>query len=80
MEVALPSPAMMGPPIHSSPDMDHGGTNTSNGLGEAHSNNMISGSGLGASSAAAAQQPKVVQTAFIHKLYKYVVRRLPGCI
>ncbi|KAI9842928.1 MAG: hypothetical protein M1830_007741, partial [Pleopsidium flavum] len=69
MDVALPSPARMGPPVHSSPDMDQGGINTSNGLGEAHSNHILSNSGLGASAAAAAQQPKVVQTAFIHKLY-----------
>lgn len=73
MDVALASPATMGPPVHSSPDLDHGALNASNGHGEVHSNNMISVPGLGASAAAAAQQPKVVQTAFIHKLYKYVV-------
>lgn len=73
MDVTLPTPAMMAPPVHSSPDMDQGGQPTSNGHGEIHSNNMLSGPGLGASAAAAAQQPKVVQTAFIHKLYKYVV-------
>lgn len=75
MDVSLPTPAMMAPPVHSSPDMDQGGPTTTNGHGEIHSNNMMSGSGLGASAAAAAQQPKVVQTAFIHKLYKYVVRQ-----
>lgn len=75
MDVTLPTPAMMAPPAHSSPDMDQGGSATINGHGEVHSNNMLSGPGLGASAAAAAQQPKVVQTAFIHKLYKYVVGR-----
>lgn len=75
MDVTLPTPAMMAPPVHSSPDMDQGGSSTSNGVGEVHSNNMLSGPVLGASAAAAAQQPKVVQTAFIHKLYKYVVGR-----
>lgn len=70
MDVTLPAPVMMAPPVHSSPDMDQVATNTSDGHGEVHSNNMLSGTGLGASAAAAAQQPKVVQTAFIHKLYK----------
>lgn len=76
MDVALPSPIMMGPPMHSSPETDQGGTATSNGHVEVHSNNNISGPGLGASAAAAAQQPKVVQTAFIHKLYKYALMDL----
>lgn len=71
MDVTLPHPAMMGPPAHSSPDMEQGGNGASNGHGEAHANHIHSGPGLGASAAAAAQQPKVVQTAFIHKLYKY---------
>ena len=70
MDVTLPNPAMMAPPGHSSPDMDQGGPITSNGHADVHSNSMMSGPGLGASAAAAAQQPKVVQTAFIHKLYK----------
>lgn len=33
-------------------------------------NQSINGGGLPVGAAAAAQQPKVVQTAFIHKLYK----------
>ncbi|KAL0265239.1 Flocculation suppression protein [Diplodia seriata] len=35
-------------------------------------NGNTSSNGPGIGAAAAAQQPKVVQTAFIHKLYKYV--------
>ncbi|KAG2417142.1 hypothetical protein HFD88_008360 [Aspergillus terreus] len=61
-----------GAPVHSS-DADRPGANktlTSNGSGD-HSNvnrnHTPPGQAIGA--AAAAQQPKVVQTAFIHKLY-----------
>ncbi|KAK2760317.1 hypothetical protein FQN54_002385 [Arachnomyces sp. PD_36] len=58
----------MGPPVHSSPEMENGGMNNTNGNGEsANQNNNASNQTIGA--AAAAQQPKVVQTAFIHKLY-----------
>jgi hypothetical protein len=41
---------------------------SSEGANAGHANNSGPGQSLGA--AAAAQQPKVVQTAFIHKLYK----------
>lgn len=70
-----------GAPVHSS-DGDRPGANktlTSNGSGD-HSNvnrnHTPPGQAIGA--AAAAQQPKVVQTAFIHKLYKYVDRGIPS--
>ncbi|KAF2198930.1 hypothetical protein GQ43DRAFT_137583 [Delitschia confertaspora ATCC 74209] len=63
-----PSPApSMGPPALNSPVGDRNGTNqTSNGDSDGNSNGTA-GQVVGA--AAAAQQPKVVQTAFIHKLY-----------
>jgi hypothetical protein len=38
----------------------------------AEGNNPLNASNAAVGAAAAAQQPKVVQTAFIHKLYKYV--------
>jgi hypothetical protein len=60
MDITPPSPAG----AHGSPDdraMNNGDGNSLNPPNPA----------IGA--AAAAQQPKVVQTAFIHKLYKYVV-------
>lgn len=73
-----PVSAAMGPPSNSSPEVDTDSHNT--GLsGEAgHSANGNNGVSLSAAAAAAAtsQQPKVVQTAFIHKLYKY---DLPKC-
>ncbi|KAI9777662.1 MAG: hypothetical protein M1835_005177 [Candelina submexicana] len=62
----------MGPPLHSSPDNDHNMTIHHNGVGSedaGNPNSTVAGNGLGVSAAAAAQQPKVVQTAFIHKLY-----------
>lgn len=52
---------------------EHGGMNNTNGSSETgNSNSAAPNQTIGA--AAAAQQPKVVQTAFIHKLYKYVER------
>lgn len=73
MDVSQPQVAPMGPP-QSSPNgerqseqnqAEHQGQNGHNGA---------SGQLVGA--AAAAQQPKVVQTAFIHKLYKSVPRSI----
>lgn len=71
MDVSQPQVAPMGPPQSSpngerQPDQhqaEHQGQNGQNG-----------GSGQLVGAAAAAQQPKVVQTAFIHKLYKSVFR------
>lgn len=65
------------PPAHS-PGSDRAGASSSNApngsMDPGHSNHNSNNNGpnqaIGA--AAAAQQPKVVQTAFIHKLYKYV--------
>jgi hypothetical protein len=71
MDVTPPHSATMGPPMNSSPELDGSGLNNSNGVGDV---TMGSNSTLGAAAAAASQQPKVVQTAFIHKLYKSVLR------
>jgi hypothetical protein len=75
MEVTPPTSTTTGPapPAHSSPDSDRAGANIANSNGSVETGNMnntLSNQAIGA--AAAAQQPKVVQTAFIHKLYKYV--------
>ncbi|RMJ20865.1 Flocculation suppression protein [Aspergillus sp. HF37] len=67
MDVTPPaSTASAQPPAHSSPDSDRANTN---GTSEPTIPNNAPNQVVGA--AAAAQQPKVVQTAFIHKLYKY---------
>jgi hypothetical protein len=68
-----------GPSAHNSSDNDRTVANlmnTSNGSAETGNmnNHAVPVQAIGA--AAAAQQPKVVQTAFIHKLYKYVPRYL----
>ena len=66
-----PSASAMGPPVNSSPEMEHEGPN-----GMVHQNdgghitNGVAGGPLSAAAVASTQQPKVVQTAFIHKLYK----------
>ena len=72
MDLTPPASATMGPPIHSSPEMDHPG-NTNGTFAEAtHAQIAPIANGLSAAAATSSQQPKVVQTAFIHKLYKYV--------
>lgn len=61
-------------PVHSTPDNDRTGANSmtgSNGSPEAGNSNNHATPSQTIGAAAAAQQPKVVQTAFIHKLYKY---------
>ena len=69
MEMTPSSPATVGGPVHSSPDADRAGPPNTNGSDAGTPSNPPNAA-VGA--AAAAQQPKVVQTAFIHKLYKYV--------
>ncbi|KAK5142377.1 hypothetical protein LTR04_002252 [Oleoguttula sp. CCFEE 6159] len=67
MDVAHPNTASMGPPLLASPNGDRSAaSHTPAGLPDITMNGS-SGTGTGAS--AAAQQPKFVQTAFIHKLY-----------
>ncbi|KAL8837611.1 MAG: hypothetical protein Q9170_002454 [Blastenia crenularia] len=69
MDLTPPAVAAMGPP-NSSPEMDHT-IGPVNGLyGEmSHGHNGSITNGLSAAAATSSQQPKVVQTAFIHKLY-----------
>ena len=65
-----PPPTTMGPPIHSSPETEH--TTQPNGgpfQEPAMNNQNVATNGLSAAAATLSQQPKVVQTAFIHKLY-----------
>ena len=67
MDITPSTAPSMGPPTLSSPAGDRNGTaQTSTGESDGATNGT-SGPAVGA--AAAAQQPKVVQTAFIHKLY-----------
>lgn len=71
MDITLPTTAVTAPPPPSNADGDsvgHNANGSSEGTTAAH------GQTIGA--AAAAQQPKVVQTAFIHKLYRYGSRRI----
>ena len=65
MQITSPSPSTMGPPTHSSPETEQA-VNTTNGNGN-NATQMTQGQSVGA--VAASQGPKVVQTAFIHKLY-----------
>jgi hypothetical protein len=60
----------MGPPMNSSPNGDR--MSEQPGSDQLH-HTSNGGSSQPVGAAAAAQQPKVVQTAFIHKLYKLVI-------
>jgi hypothetical protein len=62
-------PSTMGPPMLSSPNGDRNMEQAASGPGD-QTASTNGGSGQPVGAAAAAQQPKVVQTAFIHKLYK----------
>ena len=72
MEVTPPTSAAMRPPGQSSPELEQRG-----GMGNsAGSETMTQHVGSGSNTAAAAAQgPKVVQTAFIHKLYNMLEDR-----
>ena len=77
MDASPTSTPTMGPPVNSSPEMEHESTsniNNSNNNNDGENTvmtNGVAGGSLSAAAAASSQQPKVVQTAFIHKLYKY---------
>lgn len=68
MDVSPPTSFPTAPPVQNCAEGDQGGPNNTNGSTEAGGINVVAtNQNIGA--AAAAQQPKVVQTAFIHKLY-----------
>jgi hypothetical protein len=72
MEVTPPPSAAAKSAHHSTPDSDRAGANTtttSNGSPDSGNPNNHATHSQAIGAAAAAQQPKVVQTAFIHKLY-----------
>jgi hypothetical protein len=70
MDVTPPASVSMGPPVNSSPEMEHGVGITNGAFGESQTHHVPTGNGVSAAAATSSQQPKVVQTAFIHKLYK----------
>ena len=71
MEITSPASTVMGPPVNSSPEMEHEGANNMGTQAETGNiTNGVNGGNLNAAAVASSQQPKVVQTAFIHKLYK----------
>ena len=68
MDINPIQPAPMGPPLHGSPEGETGA-----GMVNGGSHEIVQGAAghvLSAAAATSSQQPKVVQTAFIHKLYK----------
>lgn len=67
MDVSQSSNAPMAPPSSTSPNGDKSRDQQQHDQEDANGN-----SSQPTGAAAAAQQPKVVQTAFIHKLYKFV--------
>ena len=65
-----PPPTTMGPPVHSSPEMELTPQPNDPSSHEPNaSHHGAAPNGLSAAAATSSQQPKVVQTAFIHKLY-----------
>ena len=72
MEITPSGSSSMGPPVHSSPEVDPH-TLSNGGSGDfAGGQSAGHGNALTAAAATSSQQPKMVNTAFIHKLYKYV--------
>ncbi|RQM04730.1 hypothetical protein DH86_00004331, partial [Scytalidium sp. 3C] len=69
MDVSNPASQMMAPPTRSSPEPGANGAHENGSSGEQQTNSSSAGPNAAAAAAAGAQQPKVVQTAFIHKLY-----------
>lgn len=68
-----PSPGSMGPPAQNSPEAEiMAGSGHAPGMDAGLSSTGQSSNGVSAAAATSSQQPKVIQTAFIHKLYKYV--------
>ncbi|MCJ1401496.1 hypothetical protein MMC11_004710 [Xylographa trunciseda] len=76
MDVTSPASTVMGPPVNSSPEMEHEVANNIGIQGESGNiTNGVNGGNLNAAAVASSQQPKVVQTAFIHKLYNMLEDR-----
>lgn len=70
MDVTSPTMATMGPPTRTSPDNEANGAHEQpGGEDQNHAPNIVAPNAAAAAQAGG-QQPKVVQTAFIHKLYK----------
>jgi hypothetical protein len=69
MEVTPPASAMMAPPARTSPESETNGVHDQMAMGDQTHSGSLAGPNAAAAAAAGAQQPKVVQTAFIHKLY-----------
>jgi len=67
MELTSSASAPMGPPALSSPAGEKSSSHAFSGI---EPENLTVNGNQTVGAAAAAQQPKVVQTAFIHKLYK----------
>lgn len=70
MQATSPAPPNMGPPTQGSPEVEQGGSANGNKDPSSSSTNNMGGGAVGAS-----QGPKVVQTAFIHKLYSMLEDR-----
>jgi hypothetical protein len=67
-----PSSAGMGPPTNNSPDIEQGPSISNGGM---ETTPISAGPSLGAAAVANSSGPKVVQTAFIHKLYNMLEDR-----
>lgn len=75
MDVSQSQASPMGPPTSSPGGGDRSGEQQQGqgqGQGQNDQQSTSNGGSQPTGAAAAAQQPKIVQTAFIHKLYKYV--------
>jgi hypothetical protein len=70
MEVTPPASTMMGPPVRTSPHTETNGVHDQMVMADQPQTGSLAGPNAAAAAAAGGQQPKVVQTAFIHKLYK----------
>ena len=68
MDITPTQTTPMGPPLHSSPEGEAGAGMVNGGSQDTQQG--AAGHVLSAAAATSSQQPKVVQTAFIHKLYK----------
>jgi hypothetical protein len=70
MDMTPPASAMMAPPSRTSEESEANGVHDQMHVGDQPNTGSLAGPNAAAAAAAGAQQPKVVQTAFIHKLYK----------